>query len=418
MATKRTVTTETELDPKELEAEADTRTTEEKAADEELQVALAEIGDTEGKVQCVRTAPKDEAGIAGTYSAQEFSVERLRDEWGGGTYMLYFRKPNGQLKTKRSVSIIAKKAPAPLDRTAELLAALQGKKGDDNTGLILQLMQSQQKATTDMIVAMIGAQGNNKAQGMGPTELVALLGAIQGLNKSGDKNSGSSLDELLKVLKVAKELGGNGGEDDGWLGKLATLAGPLLEKLGDRSNETPAPLARRPIPVSATVIPDPTSGARPRPAPAAADSNVGAETAPPVETETPEGNDMNLRLIGWLRETLKVVLDKAEKNKDPVLYADYVLDNLPEGLSVDVILPALKAEDALDRLAFFDARVPRYRDWLEEFRDAMVETIEEAQREAAKEALRNAKPPEVPQPGADPVNVLNTSPNPSNDSEN
>lgn len=410
MGTKRTITTETELDSSDKGSGLDDRTAEQRAADDDLQLALAEIGESEGRVQCIRTAPKDEAGIAGTYSAQEFSIERLRDEWGGGTYQLYFRMPNGTLKTKRTVQIIAKKTPAaPPDRTAEIIAALQNQKGGTDSASMLTaflgLMQAQQKSTTDMIVAMIQAGGNHKAQGMGPAELVALLGAIQGLKGKGDEKHGGSLDELVKVLKIAKELGGEAGEGDGVLGKLASIAGPLLEKFADRlpAPAAPAPQTpRAPVPIDIVQRPNP-------PAP------VATETKP-----TTEDPNMQLRLVNWLRETLKLVLDKAAAGKDPVLYADYVLDNLPPGLSVDVILPQLKAEDALDKLAFFDSRVESYREWLTEFKDCMVESIEEAmEQEAERKARENPvpPPPEVPAPDKDPVSTLYDSPNPDTDSE-
>src|SRR3990172_7388675 len=249
MGTRRTTTTVEDLDKGGSEPTPEDKTPEERIADEDLTLALAEIGDSEGRVQCKRTAPNDKVGMAGTYAPAEFSIERLRDEWGGGTYELYFRLPNGTLKTKRVVQILDRVAPiAPPDRTAEIIAALKGKDGDSASLLvpIFGMMQAQQENTTKMMVAMIGAQGNKAQAGMGPAELVALLGAIESLKgKSADK-SGGSLDELVKVLKIAKELGSDG-EGDGILGKLATMAGPLLEKFADRlpaPGTMPVPAAR------------------------------------------------------------------------------------------------------------------------------------------------------------------------------
>ncbi len=415
MATKQikeTVTTvETDGKDRELEAaSADELTSEE----EELQQALGEVGDTEVKIQVIRTLPADKAGNCTSYPAGEFSIDRLREEWGGGKYMLYFRLPGGKLKTKRSISVLEKLKPAaPPDRTAELIAALAANKGDNGAILpaIFSMMQAQQKSSTDMIVAMINAQGNNKAAGMGPAELVALLGAIEGLKGKADKSSGSSLDELVKVLKVARELNGEGGDSGGILDKLATMAGPLIERLAEKSNAAQtSQISRRSVPVSATIVSRETAASSAKsetsdqttPSRSMGESNR-AESEGDIVGENSQGENMNLKLVGWLRETLALLLKQAEKNSDPELYADYVLDNLPDGITADVVLAQLRDPDAMTKLQFFDGRVATHRDWLEEFQSAVIERIEEAQEQERQrmERVRRAQESTAPTPADD-----------------
>lgn len=359
--------------------------------EEELALALGEIGETEVRVQVQKTLPKDEAGACSTYSAQEFSIERVRDDWGGGTYILYFRLPNGQLKTKRRISILARKTPpTPPDRTAEIIAALKDGGGKDNTALILQLMQAQQKSTADMMIAMMTAQAANKTAPMGVAEIVALITGISQLNKGGGNDS-SAVDLLLKGVKLSKELSGGGdGEGPGILSQIAEVAGPLLQKLGERNNAPPT--VQNPVQVQARALqrgPDVSTS------PLAQTRNEVQET--PLQTEAsdktsgadngeiPEGENVNLDLLIWLRAQVKTLLQKAEGDRDPALWADVFLDDLPEGITADLVEQQLTDPDAMQKLAMLDRRIVTYEDWFLEFRNAVLERIAEARESRVRE---------------------------------
>ena len=82
-----------------------------------------------------------------------------------------------------------------------------------------------------------------------------------------------------------------------------------------------------------------------------------------------------MKLLG----ILNTLVDAAKRNADHDLYADFVIDNIGEGASLDQVKSLLTAPDALDRLALLSKDVNIYRGWFEKVRQSLITMINEAE---------------------------------------
>lgn len=83
-----------------------------------------------------------------------------------------------------------------------------------------------------------------------------------------------------------------------------------------------------------------------------------------------------LRQLNWLRNQTVALCDRAARGKSPELYAEVLLDNLPDYITPGDLLARLQAPDAIDQLGQVNADVLKYRPWFEELRKAIVEFLQ------------------------------------------
>lgn len=332
--------------------------------------ALAELrglgagGDHKYTVSRVSSEPGKKAGYCKTYAVGDLSLDTIREEFGGGKYRIRVTDPQGKYVTMTTVDIVdlpkpAQPAAAPavapgadLSGIAALLAAVKpnAPTGDGGLAQIMTVMMAQQKATTDMIIALM-----NKPAPTGPslTDLLALIKA-----EKGEKTDPVAL--LLQGLELGKSIAGGGGET-GML-DVAKQGLELITPLVQQRMETPAPAA----PARRLAAP---------PAPAAPPPVAATATDQPVQP-APEGANVKvIQQLQWLKAQLNVLVHHAVRGKTPALYAEVMLDNLPPFVTVEDIHQHIGADDALDNLAKIDARVLDHREWFEDFREAVVEFL-------------------------------------------
>jgi hypothetical protein len=157
---------------------------------------------------------------------------------------------------------------------------------------------------------------------------------------SGQSMSPDKVMELvMKGMELAKETGGGGGDD--WTG----VAAKAIDVLGE-------PLAML---MQTSAI-----------APAAAPAAVSTATVQrqPVTVVKPMMNPMVKQYVSFL-------VGKAAKGADPDLYADLVLDNVPETL----VRQFMDDPDPVAKLAVFDARVAQHAEWFRDLGQACMEAL-------------------------------------------
>jgi hypothetical protein len=320
-------------------------------------------GEYKYTVSRVSSEPGRKAGYCRVYALGDLSLDSIREEFGGGKYRIRVTDAGGQYVAIQTVDIV--ELPRPKDAPAVAVAP-----GADLTGIaallqsvkpsgegggiapILALMMKQQESTTNMIVAMM-----NRPVPQGPsiTDILSIINA----NKQ-DKTDPVAL--LLQGLELGKNIGGAG---ESSMLDIAREGLGIIAPLIKEGQKTPAPaqLPHRGPPAQIAPIPNAT-GTAPI-VPLATPGEVAGET--PVRL---------LQQINWIRKQLEVLLHHAARGKDPELYAEVLLDNLPPFITPAEIMQHIGADDAVAKLAQLDERVNQHPEWFAQFRDAIREFLE------------------------------------------
>ena len=304
-------------------------------------------------------------GHCATMSSQDFSLDGVRDTFGGGKYRITVTDDAGKIRMRRNIDVVESLRPLAPVPTATLAGSIA------ELAPVLELIRPPQQSN-DILLALIKSQGemltammNRPAPAttppMGVADFVALMTAMK-----GDKQD-SPIDVLLKGLSLGKEIAGDGGGDS-----MMTVASKGLEMIGELAKHPPQVTARPRANVKIGAIP-----------PAELAGTIPAQ--PPKIQPTPASDTTMapniLQQLQWLRQQLTALIYQANRGSDPSLYADVMLDNLPPYITVDEINQHIGAPTAIDELAKIDARVLTFRDWFEEFRRAVIESLSAADEE-------------------------------------
>ena len=101
-----------------------------------------------------------------------------------------------------------------------------------------------------------------------------------------------------------------------------------------------------------------------------------------------------LEQLHWLRATISQLLVQAQKNANPRLYGEVVLDNMPPAISDESLLERLAGDGWWTQLQGIDARVSAHAEWFQKFRDYALKAL---RRRIAKRAAPEPPPtPETP----------------------
>lgn len=84
-----------------------------------------------------------------------------------------------------------------------------------------------------------------------------------------------------------------------------------------------------------------------------------------------------LKQLNWLRQQTMTLCHYAARGKNPELYAEVMLDNLPDFITEADLLARLKEPNAIAQLSQVNTEILKYRPWFEEFRKAMVRLLDE-----------------------------------------
>lgn len=346
------------------------------AGEADIMAALQEIGGTdEVKWQVTKFHPANESGYCATYSSAELSLDRIRDEYGAGKYKIrglnernrYIGGKNvslvGGSKKPEPVQVVKSDAPSFTDMIALMNQSSQRQ---------MDMMMMMQKSQTDMLAAILG-NGRANAPAYDPNaaqaNMIAMMGVMKDLFKPSETGA---VDMLMRGLELGREIGGVGGEGGmDWMSLAAkgldTIKPALEAQAAATQNPRPLP---RPRPQNQ---PQPARIAAPAPAPAPQPPSP-AEKAPtaPIKDE-----DMNLLLINWIRNQVRILAYQAKRKSDPELYATVFLDNLPPELTEDQLLAQFSQPDALDKLSIMCPEIIEHKAWFEDFKKSVIEMLSE-----------------------------------------
>jgi hypothetical protein len=347
--------------------EGGTLEVDEDAQDPDELRALAELNagsDVKWSIHRVSDMGGKRPGYCGALTTAELTLDRIATEWGIGKYKVRGTRSNGQFAGQSTITIA--EAPKGTEtKTAALVPGTAPTSIQDFIALMeaKDLQRSQSMREWAAILAPIFAPiAANMFGSKGPTlqDLTATLVNMKALN-GGSESSLSKIEELAKLVEVVQGIGGEGGKGSGW----ADIVRDGIKTVGD---VLPVLAARIP-----GMVPPPALPAPPLASPFATSAPPAARSAqpPPPKAATPM-----LQLLGWLKEQLTALAHQASLNKDPNLYADVVLDNLPQ-VDPTMLRDMLAKPDWWSTLCQFSPNVQPYPQWFAECREALLKGLDE-----------------------------------------
>jgi hypothetical protein len=330
--------------------------------------ALAELNagsDVKWAIHRVSDMGGKRPGYCGALTTAELTLDRVATEWGIGKYKIRGSRSNGQFAGQSTITI----AEAPKDGSLKPAAA----QVDSRSSLqdYIALMEAKDAARSasmrewalilSPILAPIAA---NLFGSKGPTlaELTQTLMNMKTLN-GGSESQLTKIEELAKLVEVVQGIGGDGGKS-GW----ADIVRDGIKTVGD---VLPALAARIP-----GFMPSPAALASPANAPRGTLSAPNGASTPKPPAGSPAEATPMLQLLGWLKEQLAALSHQASLNKDPQLYADVVLDNLPQ-VDPKMLRDMLGKPDWWATLCQFSPNVQPYPQWFAECRDALIRGLDD-----------------------------------------
>jgi len=314
------------IDPDDVDDDEEDLEIEDIDGDEvELERAAAELdAGGGGRVYPTKLEPKEDAGKCDSYLVAEYSIERLRADWGDGKYAIVIRRSDGPI-FRRGVVQLAKRAARAVATPAFDVVQIRREAREELQASLAPMTSMMQQAFT----ALAGRPAPASAD---PLQMLEALARMQKLNDRGNPRR-----ELLEDLRLVKEIAGDGGSSTG--------AGPadVIVKLIEKFDAHPSP-------------PAPTAPAAP-----AAPSREQAMT--PIQRA--------------IAQRIPIFLRAAVQGSDPGTYAQLVIDQLDDNL-LAIVAVQLKREDWWAQLIDLVPDVRLHEAWFTALRAEILRTIETA----------------------------------------
>lgn len=280
---------------------------------DELAALLSELGNAGDATIVVTKVTVQGEERLGAFMPRELlnNIDSLRDRWGGGAYWLYCRVA-GKLKNKERIvfaQTLEERNPAAARATTP------APKEDNTLAVVLAKMQEQQQ---DMMKFVLQAVTGQRSQGSDMMQVFEMASKMAGMGNRGGGEK--SMDAFLSGVKFAREMNEERGGDSG----IASVAKEMMETLRM---------------MAAPQLPAP--GAQPE----------GAE-------------QMMIMIQQALRSYLPTLIKGAQGGTDPSVYAQLVLDQVPERF-VPSLAQQLGSPNWFDVLVRLDGRCVAHREWFE-----------------------------------------------------
>jgi hypothetical protein len=322
---------------------------------EEIRALLEMDGADEAKFIVWSTiATKDRAaGWVGEYTASELTMERLAQDHGKGKYRIKGMK-GGEYIGQRTITI----ASVPKSLQAPSQTLMPAGSGPSSIQDYIALLEARDEKQADKMLKWAGI--------LGPLLAPALANLFGG-------SKGPTLTDLTTALANIKQLEGGGKVDQ--MEEFTKLLGLVKEIQGDDkvAGSTWADIARDGIaqigPVLGGLVQMKT-GVRPALPPGK------TESPPTPQGDSSEDNPM-LAMLAWFKHQLEGLIFQASRNRDPLLYAEVMLDNLPAGADLAQLRGYLAREDWWQTLVVFSPGVQPYPQWFAECRAELLKGLDD-----------------------------------------
>lgn len=293
-------------------------------------------GATSSRITVYRVVKNQPQSYVFECDPASFSLDDLRDKYNGGEFRLYVSK-DGRLFKNMRVVVEPKQMPH-VDHMPNATGMA------DVLAVMRDGFAAQAAALRDALAAAQARPVSSPFSGMDiPAIITAISGAVAALRPPtpATPDTSKAIDMFMQGLQLARELRDDAAPADNSIGGMLrdVLKSPIVAAAVQTAvqPQVPPQPARLPNPAAATPQPAPVSHAKP---------------AAPQPTPQPE-NQVLSYYLGFL-------VGKAKIGSDPSLYAELVLDNIPD----EQLTPMLQRGDALiDDLVAIHAPVAEHREW-------------------------------------------------------
>lgn len=303
----------------------------------------------------------------------------LRDEYGGGDFIIEGKNQKGQWVFKQSITVEApiKKDESNHQNTGDfqsVLLAMQdaSRQSSEETRNLMMQMQNQQmeamRSNMEMMVRMMEANKpvEQPRQEFGPKEMVTMMASIKELMGNDEKDN--TFETFLKGMEMGKEVGE--GKDESILQTaIKSLGGPLagLANMGQQiqvpaqSQVQPQVIAQ---PAQVTQTPEQELKTLEQQLPGQDnDTNVTEQEADPEMLQ-------QMQLFQQFQPHLQTLVNAAASGGDPEVYANVILDQIDNETAAKFLAPEYYA-----KLFEFVPQIKIYKDWFDECREIVLELI-------------------------------------------
>lgn len=315
-------------------------------------------------------------GFCDTLVSSELSNKEIQTRFGRGKYRIQgFRADRTFLK---SITItIATDPPTPPAQPAggaaatDIVSLLNAR--DEKSAKRLDVALSLGiPALTAVITAWIASSRGNDRNST--KDAVELLAGLKAITPEPPKQTDTT-EVLLKALDFFRESSDKGKDGSNWL----DLARDGLSQIGNLiAGKAQAPATR---PMQLLSRPDQNT---------------------PGQPVLYDGESQMRNMVSWAQKTLAYLIKKASKNADTSLYADLLLDEVPDGVDIGQFIQYLNAPSWWQTLQQFDKNVAPYEGWFASFRDDLIASYEEQvgplTPETKEPAAQSPPSTETPQP--------------------
>lgn len=317
----------------------------------DLDALLSAIQSSDRAVSLWRVNERGRAAYLRRMPGSEFDLDEIRDRDGGGLYELRAHGPDNRIE--RQVRFAIEGAPKARATDAGELSRV-----DRLEGMLAQLLERQAASPAPTVDPLVMA--------LKIVEVMKPAAAPAVVAPASDPIALFTLFD--KMLDVRERIAGDV-EPAPPPSALERIAEPMMNLLGRAADANDQQMKRRTArpaaPAPTTPAPSPTVA----PAPGAEAAAVAAVSAAPADPLAQLAQRVPAIARGYLASC-------ARGDKDPALYADVVLDALPD----DVVqqLPALLAgDDAAARLCALIPQWTPYPGWIGELVQAIRAALAE-----------------------------------------
>lgn len=346
--------------------------------DWDYRAAIQQIEQQDGaRFQVTRIAPKEFHGYVGELLPAEFSAQSLLERFGPGVYRIRAIGPDNLYIPGGGRMTIG-----PQSGAKPVSASTQPTTATDIASVLVQLDERRSREAREQTdkwlrwTAILGPIVSPLlAKLIGGNAVADVVGLVAKLKELEPKHS-SDLDVFLRALDYAHEhQRDGGGEGETWLGFARDALDTVRPAVaGFFANPTPA--AAITARASASVPPTVPSPAALPIAPTSVGSAPAATSASPTPGLLSNGSNPMyahlLKHLPWFRGTLAQLIYQAKQSKNPALYAEVVLDNLPTDLEPQELYHLLAQDNWWPALQQLAPDVSHYEGWFSMFREEVM----------------------------------------------
>lgn len=318
-----------------VDGPADASAVAESRADEELADVLSGLAGTAGcGIKIYRKVANQPLVYVGQCDPATFSMDDLRDKFGGGTFQLFITRNRALY---RNITVSVEKPVTPSASVAP---------STDIVSVMRMHMEDMQRTYRDMLEIVAG---NKKAEPNYGEQMMQMAALIKSVAAPPPPVT-SPWDELSKMLGLVERLRGE-----------QTSTGDREPSLMDIARDfVRSPMLGAAIQSMIRPVTHATNTAAPVGSPAAlrAPANVAPAVSPnplppsevPMPANSPDLNDV--------RRHLQTLCDAAARQSDPGIYADLIVD-----LVDPAVLNGLLNSDPMTQLIAAHPPVGQHREW-------------------------------------------------------